>query len=152
MPRRLLLPAVSRGAAAGFLAAAISLGHGPALAQRTAILEKTTEPSTRAEESRAKREAKAIALVPERRTKTEAILYKVDEDLILHRIFNPPRGFHVRAGGIGEGGGFGGGAGYQYTSVPALPSRFARSSSARVVCWVVFSRMSALCASTGAWK
>ena len=118
MPRRLLLSAVSRGAAAALLAAALSLVYGPALAQRTAILEKTTEPSTRAEESRAKREAKAIALVPERRTKTEAILYKVDEDLILHRIFNPPRGFHVRAGGIGEGGGLGGGAGYQFTNVP----------------------------------
>ena len=56
--------------------------------------------------------------MPERRTKIEAFLYKVDEDLILQRIFNPPRGFHARAGGIGEGGGFGGGAGYQFTSVP----------------------------------
>ena len=118
MPKRFRLSVVTRGALAAVLAAVVSHLHGPALAQSADILERTTEQTTRAEEERAKREAKAIQLVPERRGKIEAFLYKVDEDLILQRIFNPPRGFHARAGGIGEGGGFGGGAGYQFTSVP----------------------------------
>ena len=73
--------------------------------------------TTRAEEDRAKREAKANQLIPERPSKLESILYKIDEDLILQRIFNPPRGFHARFG-IGEGAGFGGGAGYQFLGVP----------------------------------
>lgn len=73
--------------------------------------------TTRADEDRAKREAKAQELTPERRSKLEAVLYKIDEDLILQRIFNPPRGFHARFG-IGEGAGFGGGAGYQFIGVP----------------------------------
>ena len=73
--------------------------------------------TTRAEEDRAKREAKAAQLIPEKPSKLESILYKIDEDLILQRIFNPPRGFHARFG-IGEGAGFGGGVGYQHLGVP----------------------------------
>jgi hypothetical protein len=118
MPRRYRLSAFRRVAAAALLAAVVSHLHAPALAQQPDVVEKTTEPRTRAAEARAKREAKAIALVPVQRTKVEAFLYKVDEDLILQRIFNPPRGFHVRLGGVGDGGGFGGGAGYRFTSVP----------------------------------
>ena len=86
---------------------AIALGTDAATAQ-----------TTRAEEDRAKRETKATQLIPERRSKIEAVLYKIDEDLILQRIFNPPRGIHARVGGIGEGAGFGGGAGYQFIGVP----------------------------------
>jgi hypothetical protein len=51
-------------------------------------------------------------------SKLEAVLYKIDEDLILQHIFNPPRGIHARVGGIGAGAGFGGGAGYQFLGVP----------------------------------
>ena len=86
---------------------AIALGTNAATAQ-----------TTRADEDRAKRETKATQLIPERRSKLEAVLYKIDEDLILQRIFNPPRGIHARVGGIGEGAGFGGGAGYQFLGVP----------------------------------
>ena len=86
---------------------AIALGTDAATAQ-----------TTRAEEDRAKRETKATQLIPERRSKLEAVLYKIDEDLILQRIFNPPRGIHARMGGIGEGAGFGGGPGYQFLGVP----------------------------------
>ena len=78
----------------------------------------TAAQTTRAEEDRTRREAKATQLIPERRSTIEAVLYKIDEDLILQRIFNPPRGIHARAGGIGEGAGFGGGAGYQFLGVP----------------------------------
>ena len=86
---------------------AIALGTAAATAQ-----------ATRAEEDRAKRETKATQLIPERRSKLEAVLYKIDEDLILQRIFSPPRGIHARMGGIGEGAGFGGGPGYQHLGVP----------------------------------
>jgi hypothetical protein len=118
MSQRFRLSALMRGAAAAVIAAAIGQFPAPASAQTAGVAARTTQPTTRAEEERAKREAKAIQLVPERRGKIEAVLYRIDEDLILQRIFSPPRGFHARAGGIGEGGGFGGGGGYQYTSVP----------------------------------
>jgi Omp85 superfamily domain len=74
--------------------------------------------TTRAEAEHAKREAKASQLNPERRSKIEALLFKIDEDLLLQRIFNPPRGIHARVGGIGESAGFGGGPGYQFIGVP----------------------------------
>jgi hypothetical protein len=118
MPKRFRMSAVTRGAAAAVLTAVIGQFPYPALAQSADIRARTTEQATRAAEERAKREAKATQLVAERRSRLEAILYRIDEDLILQRIFSPPRGFHARAGGIGEGGGFGGGAGYQFTSVP----------------------------------
>jgi hypothetical protein len=78
----------------------------------------TAAQTTRAEEDRTRRETKATQLIPERRSKIEAVLYKIDEDLILRRIFNPPRGIHARVGNIGEGAGFGGGPGYQLIGVP----------------------------------
>jgi hypothetical protein len=89
----------------------------PGLARTADILEEQVAPATRAEEDRAKREEKAARLVPKRRAKIETVLYKIDEDLILQRIFNPPRGFHARVGGV-EGAGFGVGPGYQYIGVP----------------------------------
>jgi hypothetical protein len=72
-----------------------------------------TAQSTRAEEDRAKREARASKLIPEKRSKIEAVLFKIEDDVLLERIFNPPRGIFARVGGIGEGAGFGGGPGYQ---------------------------------------
>ena len=56
--------------------------------------------TTRAEAEHAKREAKASQLNPERRSKIEALLFKIDEDLLLQRIFNPPRGIHARVVGL----------------------------------------------------
>ena len=76
-----------------------------------------TAQSTRAED-RAKREAKASKLIPEQRSKVETVLFKIEDDLLLERIFNPPRGIFARVGGIGEGAGFGGGAGYQFKGIP----------------------------------
>ena len=64
MPKRFRLSAVTRGAAAAVLAAVVSHFHAPALAQSADILERTTEQTTRAEEERAKREAKAITARP----------------------------------------------------------------------------------------
>ena len=107
-----------RGALAAVLAAIVSHFHAPALAQSADILQRTTEQTTRAEEERAKREAKAIKLVPERRGKIEAVLYRIDEVLILQRIFSPPRGFHARAGASARAAGLAAGAAYRSTSVP----------------------------------
>ena len=81
--------------------------------------------TTRAEENRAKREAKAARLEPARRSKLEAVFFKVEDSLILERLLNPPRGIHLRLGGIGEGAGFGVGPGYRYTG-----SRFDMRASA----------------------
>ena len=74
--------------------------------------------ATRAEDDRAKREAKARELIPAKRSKIEAVLFKIEDDVLLERIFNPPRGVFAQIGGIGEGAGFGGGPGYQYRGVP----------------------------------
>ena len=112
------LTAGTRGAAAAVVATIFSHLLVPALAQTADIREGQIAQTTRAEEDRARREAKAVRLVAERRSRIEAVLYKIDEDLILQRIFNPPRGIHARVGGIVEGGGFGGGGGYQYIGVP----------------------------------
>jgi hypothetical protein len=73
--------------------------------------------ATRADEDRAKREAKARELAPERRSKIEAVVFKIEDDVLLERIFNPPRGVFAQIGGIGEGAGFGGGPGYQFRGV-----------------------------------
>ena len=118
MAKLFRLTAGTRGTAAAVVATVFSHLPAPALAQTADILEGRIAQTTRAEEDRARREAKAIRLVPERRSKIEAVLYKIDEDLILQRIFNPPRGIHARVGGIGEGAGFGGGPGYQFIGVP----------------------------------
>jgi hypothetical protein len=116
LARQFRLSAVTRGAAAAVVVTVLSHFLAPALAQTADIPEGQIAQTTRVEEDR--REAKAIRLVPERRPRIEDVLYKIDEDLILQRIFNPPRGIHARVGGIGEGGGFGGGPGYQFIGVP----------------------------------
>lgn len=113
------LPLVRRArrAAAAVAATVLSLSTA-AFAQTADVLEGQTAQTTRAEQERARREAKATQLVPERRSRIEAVLYAIDEDLILQRIFNPPRGIHARVGAINEGAGFGAGPGYQFIGVP----------------------------------
>ena len=110
--------APARGAAAAVVITVLSYLPAAALAQTAGTPEGQTGQLTRAEGDRASREAKATRLVPERRSKIEAVLYRIDEDLLLQRIFSPPRGIHARVGGMGEGAGFGGGPGYQFTGVP----------------------------------
>lgn len=69
--------------------------------------------TTRAEEQRAQREAKSRELRPHKRSTVEAVLFKIEDDLLVERILAPPRGIHARLGQIGEGAGFGGGPDYQ---------------------------------------
>ena len=80
---------------------------------------------TRAAELRAEREAKAAMLQPARRSGLEGLLFRIEDDALVTRLLAPPRGFHLRLGGVGEGAGFGVGPGYRYTT-----GAFAFSASA----------------------
>jgi len=71
---------------------------------------------TRADEIRKQREAKAQSLTPPRPGQVERALFTIEDSLIVERIFNPPRGFYPRIGGLGEGAGFGFGPGYRYST------------------------------------
>src|SRR5919108_1705380 len=70
---------------------------------------------TRAEEARARREAKSRQLQPAQHSGIERLLYKIEEDTLVERILAPPRGVYLRFGGIGEGAGFGAGPGIRYS-------------------------------------
>ena len=71
-------------------------------------------PATRAEVIRAVRQAKAEDQRPHTRGRIEAALFTIEEELILDRVLNPPRGIYARIGGLGEGAGFAAGPGYRY--------------------------------------
>jgi hypothetical protein len=71
---------------------------------------------TRAAEIHALRQAKARELQPPRRGRVERLLFKIEDDLLVERWLNPPRGVYLRVGGIGEGAGFGIGPGYRYST------------------------------------
>jgi outer membrane protein assembly factor BamA len=71
---------------------------------------------TRADEARAEREQKARELKPHSRSAVERLLFKLEDDLLLERWLDPPRGVHVRLGGIGEGAGFGVGPAFRYNA------------------------------------
>lgn len=69
---------------------------------------------SRADEAREAREAKARDLTPHRRSAIERLLFKLEDDLLLERLLEPPSGIHLRLGGIGEGAGFGIGPAFRY--------------------------------------
>lgn len=91
------------GFAALALIAVSALGQDPSVASRAAEL-------------RAKREIKAGQLKPEQQSKAAAFLFKLEDELLLERVLNPPRGVYLRLGGIAEGSGFGAGPGYRYST------------------------------------
>jgi hypothetical protein len=62
--------------------------------------------ATRAEEVRLEREAKARALRQVDRGALENALFTLEEGLVVERVLSPPRGIHLRLGGLGEGAGF----------------------------------------------
>lgn len=70
--------------------------------------------ATRAEEAQKLREAKQASKRPYKRKAIEAALFKIEDSLLIERWLNPPRGFHLRLGGVGEGSGLGFGPGYRY--------------------------------------
>ena len=71
---------------------------------------------TRAAELRAQREAKAAQLHPAERPGIERFLFRLEDRLWVERLLTPPRGFYLRLGGLTEGGGFGVGPGYRYST------------------------------------
>jgi hypothetical protein len=97
------------------------------IAAGTAFERPATAQNTRAEDLRAAREAKARELSAPRRSLFEQVLFKIEDDLLVERILNPPRGVHVRLGGLGEGAGFGVGPAFRYNT-----PRFDFRSSAAV--------------------
>jgi hypothetical protein len=72
--------------------------------------------ATRSAELQAQREEKSRQLKPEQQSKAARVLHKFEDDLLLERLFNPPRGLYVRWGGLGEGSGIGLGPGYRYST------------------------------------
>jgi hypothetical protein len=87
-----------------------------ALAATTLATPVDAQPATRAEQNRATRDTKARQLSPPTRSKVESALFKLEDNLILERVLNPPRGVHLRLGGLGEGAGFGVGPAYRYNT------------------------------------
>jgi outer membrane protein assembly factor BamA len=59
---------------------------------------------------------KARAGTPQRRPTLERLIYKLDDDLLLERMLDAPRGIYARLGGIGEGAGFGVGPAFRYNA------------------------------------
>lgn len=70
-------------------------------------------PGDEAERARLK---KARTLAPHKRSLIERLIYKLDDDLLLDRLLNAPRGIYARLGGIGEGAGFGVGPAFRYNA------------------------------------
>lgn len=73
--------------------------------------------TTRAEAAREQRAAKAAGpLEPYRPKKAEAVLYRIEDDRLMERIFNPPRGVFVRYGGLPQGAGLGAGPAWRHST------------------------------------
>jgi outer membrane protein assembly factor BamA len=69
---------------------------------------------TRQDELARMRQEKAAALRPATPNKVEAVLFAIEDDMVIERILNPTRNFYPRIGGMGEGAGVGGGLGYRF--------------------------------------
>lgn len=72
--------------------------------------------ATRAEEAEKAREEKTRTVEPHRRSAVERLLFKLEDDLLFERLLDPPRGLHLRIGGIGEGSGFAVGPAYRFNA------------------------------------
>ena len=84
--------------------------------------------TTRADTIRAEREAKEEELAPHSRSLVESVLFKIEDRLLVERLLSPPRGFHLRLGGIGEGAGFGVGPAFR-RNTEALDLRASAAAS-----------------------
>jgi hypothetical protein len=71
--------------------------------------------ATRAAEVHALREAKNRELNPPDRSRVERFLFKIEDDLVVERWLNPPRGLYLRLGGSARLR-FWRGSGYRYSS------------------------------------
>jgi hypothetical protein len=58
------------------------------------------------DEAASERKRKAREVSPHQRSTVERVLFKLEEDLVLERLLDPPRGVYLRLGSMGEGSGF----------------------------------------------
>jgi outer membrane protein assembly factor BamA len=79
-------------------------------------VESQAQPASPGVESEQARLEKARAVTAQKRSPLERLIYKLDDDLLLDRVLDAPRGIYVRLGGIGEGAGFGVGPAYRYNT------------------------------------
>jgi hypothetical protein len=70
---------------------------------------------TRSEQLERERTEKAAALRPEALGRIEGILFEIEDQYWITRLFNAPRGLFARFGGLPEGAGFGGGPAIRYS-------------------------------------
>jgi hypothetical protein len=70
------------------------------------------------QEADAAREQKAAEVTPHERSATERLLFKLEDDLLLERLLDPPRGLYVRVGNVGEGSGFALGPAFRFNTFP----------------------------------
>jgi hypothetical protein len=71
---------------------------------------------TRAEALEQQRTEKAATLHPNEVSRTERILYEIEDQYWITKLFNAPRGLFVRWGGLPEGAGFGAGPSVRYSN------------------------------------
>lgn len=71
---------------------------------------------TRREHLQQQRTERAEALRPYQPSKTEAVLFELEDRFLIERVFNPPRGIFARFGGLPEGAGLAGGPAYRYST------------------------------------
>jgi hypothetical protein len=55
-------------------------------------------------------------VTPHRRSLIERVIFKLDDELLLQRLIDAPRGFYLRVGGVGEGSGFGLGPAFRHNT------------------------------------
>jgi hypothetical protein len=68
------------------------------------------------DEAAAERERKVREARPQQRSTIERVLFKLEDDLVLERLLDPPRGIYARIGSMGEGSGFSLGPAYRYNT------------------------------------
>lgn len=102
------------------------LAAGAAMALSVGIPARAQD--TREAEVEGARDEKAAAAAPQHRSMLERVLYAIENDLLIERWLAPPRGFFVRLGGIGEGGGFGAGPAFRF-NLPAFDVRASAAAS-----------------------
>jgi hypothetical protein len=68
------------------------------------------------EEATAERERKAREVRPQQRSSIERVIFKLEDDLVLERVLDAPRGIYARIGSMGEGSGFSLGPAYRYNT------------------------------------
>jgi hypothetical protein len=93
------------GGCAGLVVALIGLCATESRAQSVPLDE---APNARAE--------KARALTPPKRSTIERLIFKLDDELLLERLLDAPRGIYLRLGKLGEGAGFAAGPAFRHNA------------------------------------